>query len=531
MTASTGTPVENRASLRPLGTRAAALCAILSGFLYFLAFPGVDAWPLAFVAFVPLIVALRGQAPRRAAWIGWLAGFTMTMVGFYWLLEMLQTFSGFGLPLCILFMAILCAYQAGRIAVLGYLSARAEKNGWPSGLAFALGFVASEQAYPLLFPWSYAATVHQVPALVQLAELGGPILVALPLVAVNLALAELVLARREGRPFRRRLVGALAAAPLVSALYGAVRIGGVDARVDAAPKGRVGLVQANMSLFGKRKEKAEGLRRHLRLTQELRKGGELDLVVWSETSVMGAVEEHAIETAFPERFSREIGVPALFGGVLVRPVADEREFVFFNSAILTDAAGDVKGRYDKQFLLAFGEYLPFGDSLPVLYKYSPNSSRFSPGTSLQPLADGKHEIATFICYEDIVPSFVNSIVRNGEPDLLANLTNDAWFGDTTEPWIHLSLAKLRAVEHRRYFVRSTNSGVSAIIDPVGRVVAHTDTFQARALAGTIAWLKGRTVYELLGDAPFWLVTLGALYAAFRKPPRRPTVGPLAGSRA
>jgi apolipoprotein N-acyltransferase len=433
----------------PFGARTAAVLAFVSGLLYFLAFPGVDVWPLGFVALAPLIVALRGQTPRRAAWIGWIAGFTMTMCGFYWLLEMLETFSGFGLPLCVLFMAILCAYQAGRIALLGFLSARAERKGWPFGLCFALGFVASEQAFPLLFPWFYAATVHPIPALVQLAELGGPILVALPLVAVNLAVAEFVFARREGRPLRRRLVLALAAAPLAALLYGALRIASVDARVENAAKGRVGLVQANMSLFGKRKEKAEGLRRHLKLTHELMREGPLDLVVWSETSVMGAVEEHALGSAIPERFSREIGVPALFGSVLVKPVQDERKFVFYNSAILTNAAGDVKGRYDKQFLLAFGEYIPFGDTFPALYRYSPNSSRFTPGTSLEPLADGAHEIATFICYEDIVPGFVNSIVRNGDPDLLVNLTNDAWFGDTTEPWIHLALAKLRAVEHRR----------------------------------------------------------------------------------
>jgi apolipoprotein N-acyltransferase len=297
---------------------------------------------------------------------------------------MLRTFSGFGLPLCILFMAILCAYQAGRIALCGFLTARAERAGWPPGLAFGLGFVASEQAFPLLFPWSYAATVHELPALVQLAELGGPILVALPLVCVNLAVAELVVARREARATRWRLVLALATAPLVAALYGVVRISSVDARVDDAPKGRVGLVQANMSLFGKRKERAEGLKRHLALTHELARKGPIDLVVWSETSVMGAVDERALEVAIPERFSREIGVPALFGAVLSRPVEDEREFVFYNSAILTDAAGEVKGRYDKQFLLAFGEYLPFGNTFPILYRYSPNSGRFTPGSSLEP---------------------------------------------------------------------------------------------------------------------------------------------------
>ena len=528
MPAETTDNAPGAAAWKPLGARLSALLAVGSGALYFLAFPGVDLWPLAFVALAPLIVALRGQPPKRAAWIGWLAGFTMTMLGFYWLLEMLQTFSGFGLPLCILFMAILCAYQAGRIALLGFLAAHAQKKGWPFGLAFGLGFVASEQVFPLLFPWSYAATVHQVSVLVQLAEIGGPILVALPLVCVNFAVAEVVFARREARAVRRNLVLALAAAPLVAVVYGSVRIGSVDARVKDAPKGRVGLVQANMSLFGKRKDKAEGLRRHLRLTRDLEKEGPLDLVVWSETSVMGAVREDAIESAIPEHFSREIGAPALFGSVLVRPVSDEREYVFYNSAILTDSAGDVKGRYDKQFLLAFGEYLPFGNTFPVLYLYSPNSGRFTPGNRFEPLADGPHQIATFICYEDIVPSFVNKIVAHGDPDLLANLTNDAWFGDSTEPWIHLALAKLRAVEHRRYFVRSTNSGVSAIIDPVGRVVAHTDTFHARALAGTVAWLRGKTAYEVLGDAPFWLVALIALYAAVRPPPKRLMAGLRAG---
>ncbi len=512
----------------PLGIRVAALLAVLSGFLYFLAFPGVDLWPLAFVALAPLVIALRGQTPRRAAFLGWLAGFTMTMAGFYWLLDMLETFSGFGLPLCVLFMAILCAYQAGRIALLGFLSARAEGKGWPPGLAFGLGFVASELVFPLLFPWSYAATVHELAALVQLAELGGPILVALPLVCVNLALAELVIARREARPIRTRVVLVLAAAPVASALYGVVRIHAVDARVSEAPKGRVGIVQANMSLFGKRRDREEGLRRHLALTHELARKGPLDLVVWSETSVMGAVEESALDVVIPARFARQIGVRALFGAVLYRPVADEREHVLFNSAILTDQAGEVKGRYDKQFLLAFGEYLPFGNTFPMLYRMSPNSGHFTPGTSLEPLKDD-HEIATFICYEDIVPNFVNAIVGNGDPDLLANLTNDAWFGDTTEPWIHLALAKLRAVEHRRYFVRSTNSGVSAIVDPVGRVVLQTKTFEARAIDGTVAWLRGTTLYGLLADGPFWLATLLALYAALRGPPRRLRVGPAADS--
>lgn len=505
------------AGVFPLGWKAASALALLSGVLYFLAFPGVELWPLSFVALAPLIVALKGQAPRRATWLGWLAGFTMTMLGFYWLLDMLETFSGFGVPLCLLFTAILCGYQAGRIGFLGWLHARISARGYPGEFAFALGFAASEQAFPLLFPWSYAATVHQVPALTQLAEVGGPILVALPLVAANLAIAELVLARLEKRAFHVRRVALLAAAPVAAALYGAVRIPAVDAATATAPKGRVGLVQANMSLYGKRHNKGEGLRRHVDLTRQLTRQGKLDLVVWSETSVMSAMDEEDLTSAVPDDFAASLGVPSLFGAVIIKHVDDARRYVLYNSALLSDVHGNILGRFDKQRLVMFSESMPFGETFPILYEWSPNSAKFVPGSRFDPLTFGSHQVATIICYEDIIAGFVNRIVNNGDPDLLANLTNDAWFGDTTEPWIHLALSTLRAVEHRRYFVRSTNSGVSAIIDPVGRVVAHTDTFKEQAIAGEVAWLHARTLYEVLGDVPWWLAAALAVALSFAPP--------------
>jgi apolipoprotein N-acyltransferase len=514
--------MRNASTRFSLPFKSAAALAVLSGLLYFLAFPGIDLWPLAFVALVPLILAVRGQSPRRALLFGWLSGFTMTMLGFYWLLEMLRTFSGFPLPLCALFLTLLCAYQAGRIALLGWVYARTEQRGWPPAPAFLLVFAASEQIYPLLFPWSYAATVHQIPALIQLSELGGPILVALPLVAANLAIAELILARLERRQVRWKPALALALAPVVSALYGAIRIGQVDEQVRRAEPAEVGLVQANMSLFAKRQEKQEGLRRHVRLTDRLMKEQKekLDLVVWSETSVMSAIDEATKDSDIPRKISGDLDVSAIFGVVLRRPVNDVRGNVYFNSAIATNRRGIVTGRYDKQFLLAFGEYLPFGEAFPILYEWSPNSGRFSPGKSHLPLQIGRHQIATFICYEDIIPGFVNTIVGAGNPDLLVNLTNDAWFGDTTEPWIHLALSKFRAVEHRRFFVRSTNSGVSAFVDPVGRVIAHTGTFKEEALRERIAWMRSTTFYEIVGDVPWYLAVLAAGALAWY--PRRAT---------
>ena len=514
----------------PLAGKLAYPLAVASGVLYFLAYPGIDLWPLAFIALVPLIVSLRGQTARRAAGLGWTAGFTMTMVGFYWLLEMLRTFSGFPTVICLFFMAVLCAYQGGRIALMGWLYGRSEARGWPGGPALALAFAASELVYPLLFPWYYAATVHQVPALLQVAELGGPILVGLVLVAPNLAVANVVLARLERRSFKLGPLGGLAAVPVVAAGYGAVRIPQVDGSVASAPKVEVGVVQANMSLLGKRRDRQEGLRRHLALTEELKRQGPLDLVVWSETSVTGAVPEGTIEREYPRRFTRALGVPTIFGAVLVRPVDDERRYVLFNSALITDREGEIRGRYDKTFLLAFGEYLPLGEMFPVLYDWSPNSGRFSPGRSLAalPYGAGERSVNVHICYEDIVPSFVNAMMREDRAQLLVNITNDAWFGDSTEPWIHLALAKFRAVEHRRYLVRSTNSGVSAFVDPVGRVVAHTGTFRQEALRATLHWLDSRTPYQFYGDAFWWLATVLSVAGSFvdrRRIPARRSVRP------
>ena len=508
------------AGLLPLRLPVALGCAFVSGILYWLAFAGMDVWPLTFVAWVPLVVAMHRQTTRRTTLLGWIAGWTMNVAGFIWLQHMLLEFSGFPWIVCFFFVLVVCGYQGGRIALLGWLYGRASARGWPAPVVFAGAFVASELLFPLLFPWYYAATVHLVPVLTQLADVGGPILVGLALVAPNLALAELAIARLEGRKPTRNVLIAGGAALAVTCLYGLVRIRSVDAATAAAPSSVVGVVQANMGLMEKRTSLDEGLRRHLQLSQKAVRENAADFVVWSETSAMRAVRDDTYRQELRGGVARRIGVPAVFGAVIVKLVADDRRYVLFNTAVSSQADGNVTGRYDKQFLLTFGEYLPFGDTFPVLYKWSPNSGHFTPGTSLEPLTldvgGATHAITALICYEDVLPRFTNDAVRHGNPDLLVNMTNDAWFGDTAEPWEHLALAKFRAIEHRRYLVRGTNSGVSAVVDPVGRVVAKSGTFSEEAITAPIHWMRAHTVYEIFGDWPWVLVSVVTVVGAFRR---------------
>jgi apolipoprotein N-acyltransferase len=551
----------NKPRFQPIGPvlikgRLADLAAIVSGLLYWVAFAGVDIWPLTFICLVPLYLALFGQTPKKAMWLGFLTGLAMNVGGFYWLINMLKTFSGFPMPLCLLFTLIISSYQGGRLALMGWLHGRAAVRGWPVPLVFGGAFIASELVYPLLFPWYYAATVHKVPVLMQLADIGGPILVGLVLLTVNMAIAEPIRAKlaakstpaaaktetsgpnelRHALAINKRLIGIGAISLLVMLLYGAIRISMTNSRVEKAEQARVGYVQGNMSLMGKRENPGEGLRRHRSMTAQLREKG-VDLVVWSETSATFPTQEDLAtkQNFFRDRFAASLQVPTIFGAVLYRTSPDHpEEEKWFNTAIGTDAKGEIRGRYDKQYLLAFGEYLPLGETFPILHKWSPHSGRFSPGKTLDPIdmpiKGTNHKISVLICYEDILPGFTNRMVSYADPELLVNMTNDAWFGDTTEPWQHLALAKFRAIEHRRFLVRSTNSGVSAVVDPNGAVLEGTVStpFKAEQHDAVIRWLRGTTVYEVIGDVPYYLVTIAIAVLAFR---RRKGIEPVIPSAA
>ena len=130
----------------------------------------------------------------------------------------------------------------------------------------------------------------------------------------------------------------------------------------------------------------------------------------------------------------------------------------FNRVQLVDELGEVRGTYDKVNLFPFGEYLPVEGQVPWLRALSPSSDRLHPGRDLRPLPFRAWRIAALVCYEDTLPRFVRQVVGDGSPHLLVNLTNDAWFGDSSEPSIHLALSQLRAIEQRRYLVRATKTG-------------------------------------------------------------------------
>src|SRR3954469_2773941 len=172
--------------------------ALACGVCYFLAFPGIDVWPLGFVALIPLRLALLGQTPKRAFWLGWLSGLTMISIGFYWMVGMMRQFSGFPTVICIGMLLIVNAFQAGRMGLFAWLFVRGARR-FPAGSVWLCALVTSELVFPVLFFWSFGAVVHGQPALTQLADIGGIYAIALVMAAANFGLSEFAVARLQKR--------------------------------------------------------------------------------------------------------------------------------------------------------------------------------------------------------------------------------------------------------------------------------------------------------------------------------------------
>jgi len=493
------------------------LLAVLSGTLYFLGFAGFGIWPLAYIALVPLLWALdplHDNEPltrRQILSIGFVFGLTWNVGGFYWIASTLRSFSGFSYVWCLLITLILCAYQGCTMVLFAGLFRLARRLGASNLLAAPAAFCVSEWTYPELFKHYFGSSLHNTPLAIQVADIGGPLLVTALLVAANVGIYTLSLTHRN-RQFDRRTTAIVASLWAATLAYGAYRMHEVDERAAAAPKITVGLVQTNMGLTAKRDDPREGLRRHIDQSLALQARTKIDLLVWPESAFGWFLPAH-VKNVRDIVFQGAIDTPTLFGGLAQRE--RDGKILPFNTAFMTDGDGSIVGTYDKTYLLAFGEYMPLGDTFPVLYQISPNSGRFAPGDHVQPVPFGPYRIGVLICYEDILPSFVARSVQVGNPHLLVNITNDAWFGDTHAPWEHLAIAKLRAVEHHRALVRSTNSGVSTVIDPAGRTLALSGVFTRENLSAEVPMMQGSSLYVTLGNFPGYLALLALLGLGLR----------------
>lgn len=498
--------------------------APLGGLLLVLSFAPFGLYPLAVPALIGFYLALRERSGWQAFGIGWLFGLALFGAGVAWIRISLNEFGN--MPalaanfLMLLFVAAMALYY-GLAAWLLRMLEDAQPPGWTGPLLlFPSIWVLLEWVRGWLFtgfPWLFAGA----------GQLDGPFGALAPILGVHgLSLAVafsagllLVASQRVGRARASSVIA------LMVLWVGSAALWRVEwtASVPAAAPLRVAVIQGNVEQSVK--WDPNGLMPTLDIYLTLsREHLDRDLVVWPETAIPEFL--HNIDGPLIQpltQTARETGTEFVIG----LPVMESSER-YYNALI---SVGSAEDRYFKRHLVPFGEFLPFEAQLrPLIEWFEVPMSDFSRGQAEKPLLQvGPHSVGVSICYEDVFADEVRQALP--EAAYLINVSNDAWFGDSLAPHQHLQLARLRALETGRWLVRATNTGISAIIDPAGRVRQQLPLFERAALTGSIEERRGATPFVHFGSALPLLVAglMLAVGLALRAPARRrrvlKTMGP------
>ena len=457
-----------------------------------------------------------------AAIVGWSFGFGYFLAGLWWIgLAFLVEADKFAwlLPIAVI------ALPAGLALFWGLAAAAARlfwSNGWPRLLVLAVVFSLAEwlRGHVLTgFPWNaigYALTPS--PLMMQSASVVG--LWGLTLAAFIVFSAPAVLAARRGETRAGAIAYMLFAALVLLAHvgFGAVRLANApDIALTNMP---VRIVQPaiaqNQKWLDENQDEIFDLQLQLSKTATPSRPNGIDdvkLLVWPESSFPFYLSERP-DASVELAELLPVGTTLFAGAARAAPAGPGAQSDVFNSIFVIDHQGEVLDAYDKVHLVPFGEYLPFQEVLEGigLRQLAGSLGGFAAGSHLRTLDfAGVPRLASLICYEIIFPGAVTEI--GNRPDWILNVTNDAWFGDTPGPRQHFLQARLRAVEEGLPLVRAANSGISAIVDGNGRVIASLGVDQAGVVDGNLPASLPATFYGRFGDLTFWILLATFAFAA------------------
>jgi apolipoprotein N-acyltransferase len=301
-------------------------------------------------------------------------------------------------------------------------------------------------------------------------------------------------------------------------VYGHVRIAAVERQAACQPSLKIGLVQGNIDQSMKWDEsfRRETMAIYERLT--LKVGQEKpDLILWPETATpfffQDAKEYQPLILDIPVNTKAFL----LFGTPSYK--IEKGKANHYNSAYLASPSGQIIGKYDKIHLVPFGEYVPLSDLLSFIGSLGEGIGDFKSGKEIFNFSLPHGKFGVLICFEIIFPDLCRRFVKQGA-ELLVTITNDAWFGKTSAPYQHFSIAAFRAVENRVFVARAANTGITGLIGPTGKILKQGAIFKEETMTGTIPLMKEKTFYTQYGDVFAYVCSgFSALFlsiAAFRR---------------
>ncbi|MFO0737062.1 MAG: apolipoprotein N-acyltransferase [Labilithrix sp.] len=480
-----------------LSERRRDLIALASGFVF-----AADAPPINFTAGILLGLGLLAFS-RPNAKRGFYFGLAANLEALRFVPDVIARFTTLHWTLGILALVLLAAGQAVPWT-LGMLLTRRlrDRQGIPAPLAFAIGIYAGT-LIPAIFPWTPAGGLSPWPILIQASDAIGERGVSM---MCALAMALLV-------TFQRRQMAVAAATFVVLLGYGGIRMHTIDAARESAPHAKVALVMPDFDPLERSKPGGLGATGMLDRLWDLTREAETEdayLTVWPESAYPYALKHGISRSPRGEGRMLQNGV---HGPVLTGAYLSKTEYMGTNSAIMIYADGSIPPSYDKRHLLWFGETVPLADQIPVLREIFARGLGLDAGTTSVPLKVGIINSSVLNCYEDTLP-IAGREAMEPRPNLLINVTNDAWFAGTQESELHLRTAVPRAIETRRDMVRAVNRGPTTWVDANGRIVARLDPAKGPAyLMTNPALLEAPlTLYSRAGELPMFLLSVAIVAA-------------------
>ncbi len=479
---------------------------VISGIMLALSFPTFDYYPLAWVAFVPLMISLWAKWPKQAFSSGYVFGLTYFFGTLYWIYHSINHFGGFPFVESLAVVILLCMYLGLYPAIFSFLFIQMiKKTRLPALLVAPVLWVVLEfiRSYALTgFPWSSVGySQYKFLHMIQVADITGIYGISFLVLMVNGALADIFLLKKRIQqmplfPVSFTVVGLSVVVVIITASlgYGHWRLG----QQRNGNTFRASVIQGNIEQ-DKKWEPAfqnEVLETYFTLS---RKAAETSpqIIVWPETAVPFIFGYDRANTEKLVGFKQSLGTDLLFGSVRVEEQTGGKTLLT-NSAILLDKEGKNAYEYDKIHLVPFGEYVPLRSILFFIDKLVVGIGDYIPGEEYERAETDFGSFGTLICYEIIFPGLVRKFFTGGG-DFIVTITNDAWFGRTSGPYQHFSMAVFRAIENRKPVIRAANTGISGFIDSNGRVLASTPLFQRLILSNTVKTDRTLTFYTKYGD--------------------------------
>ncbi|HWZ83857.1 MAG TPA: apolipoprotein N-acyltransferase [Terriglobales bacterium] len=508
---------------------------LLSAGLQILIFPLPGLYWLSWLAVAPLLIALRRAqtpdaiqvdasirlepaSPWQAFVMSYACGILWYLGTCYWVFDTMRHYGGLAIPVALLVLLVACLYMGLYHGLFGLLLSLAAGRSAVHRRALVLApllWVAVELARTRIsaFPWELLGyTQTDNPALARIATLTGVYGLSFEILLVNSVFAAAFLVPRARRNW------------LLAAAFGAaivLQAGRLLSPPPVPPDHTALLVQQNIPAEGTwTTDYFQGTLRDLTWISLHPPGGKegqhFDLIVWPESPspfFLNGASFRGVVADLARQSQTWLLVGSIGESASMSPTHEIEEF---NSAGLISPAGELTSRYDKTHLVPFGEYVPFKKFIPFMNMLTDQIGNFAWGHSRAPLDAGGQKLGVFICYESIFPDEVREYVQRGA-DILINLTNDGWYGDSGAWKQHLQMTQMRAIENGRWLLVGTNTGVTASVDPFGRVVASTGRKFRTALPAPYGLLSSTTFYTQHGDWFAYLcaiISVGAIAARF-----------------